>query len=117
MPSSSPITAHVFDLTTGRPAPGVFIVLEQYQDTEHDWQTIAEAKTGEDGRADELIVTDAIEEGLYRITFDTDAYFGEHKVKTFYSAVSINFQVSDGDQPYHIPLLLSPYGYITFQER
>ncbi len=99
----SPITTQVLDTSVGRPAAGVFVVLEQYQDTEHDWQTIAEGKTDDDGRIDDLLRPDALEEGLYRITFDTDAYFGDLDVPTFYSSVSINFQVNDPTEPQHLP--------------
>lgn len=117
MPNRPPITTQVLDLTTGNPVAGMFIVLEHYQDTEHDWQTITETKTDDRGRANAMESPKDIEEGLYRITFDTDAYFGERDIKTFYSSVTINFQVSSADRPYHIPLLLSPYGYSTYRER
>ena len=115
MSDRSLITTRVLNLTTGKPAVGVFIVLEHYQDTEHDWQTIAEAKTDKAGRAENMLPAGLTEEGLYRLTFDTDAYFGERDVETFYSSISINFQVTDTDGRYYIPLLLSPFGYSTFR--
>ena len=114
MPNSASLTTRVLDTTLGRPAAGVFIVLEFYADTERDWQTIAEAKTDKNGRVEELLAEGELKEGLYRITFDTDAYFGERGVETFYPSVTVSFQVSDPSRHYHVPLLLSPYGYSTF---
>lgn len=108
------LTTRVLDTSLGRPAPGMFIVLERYEDSERDWQTIAEAKTDKDGRAADLLARDEFREGLYRITFDTDAYFGERGVETFYPSIAVNFQVSDPSRQYHVPLLVSPFGYSTF---
>ena len=113
MSSEHPITAQVVDLSTGDPATGVFIVLEHYRDTDHDWQTIGETKTDETGCAVDLLPPGLLQEGLYRLTFDTDAYYGERDIRTFYSSVSINFQVTDVRRQYDIPLLLSPFGYST----
>ncbi len=113
MSIENPLSVHVLNVSTGDSATGMFIVLERYEDTDHDWQTIGEAKTDDAGQAMELIPAGALKEGLYRLTFDTDAYFGEREIRTFYSSVSINFQVTDAQRQYHIPLLLSPYGYST----
>jgi len=91
------------------------LVLERYEDSEHDWQTIAEAKTDASGNANDLLPSGSIDEGLYRLTYDTDAYFGEIDTPTFYSSISINFQVVESDGQYNIELLLSPFGYSTFR--
>lgn len=108
------LSTRVLDTTLGRPAQGVFIVLEYYDDSERDWQVIAETKTDESGRVEKLLPGGELREGLYRITFDTDAYFGERGVETFYPSVSVNIQVGDPSRQYHVPLLLSPFGYSTF---
>lgn len=114
MADKASLTTRVLDTTLGRPAAGVFIVLEHYEDSERDWQTIAEAQTDEHGRVEELLSPGRLREGLYRITFDTDAYFGEQGIETFYPSVTVNLQVADPSRQYHVPLLLSPFGYSTF---
>jgi 5-hydroxyisourate hydrolase len=114
MAKQASLSTRVLDTAIGRPAGGIFIVLERYDDTERDWQVIAETKTDASGRVEELLPGGELEEGLYRITFDTDAYFGEQGVETFYPSVSVNFQISEPARKYHVPLLLSPHGYSTF---
>ncbi len=115
MTAAPGITTHVLDTSLGRPAVGVFVVLEHYVDTERNWHTIAEGKSDAKGRVDDLLPAKSLEEGLYRITFDTDAYFGDREVETFYPSISVNFQVADPKQHHHVPLLLSPYGYTTYR--
>jgi HIUase/Transthyretin family len=56
-----------------------------------------------------------IQPGIYRITFDTTTYYRAVGGKTFYPEVSIVFQIEDGNQHYHVPLLLNPYGYSTYR--
>ena len=108
------ITTHAMDTRIGLPAVGLSVVLEAYRSPQ-GWQTIAEGKTGSDGRVFDLLEEGSLEEGLYRITFDTDGYFVEQEVDAFYPSVSINFQVADPSQHYHVPLLLSPFGYSTYR--
>jgi 5-hydroxyisourate hydrolase len=114
MANHASLTTRVLDTTLGRPAEGVFIVLEYYDDLERDWQVIAETKTDKSGRVEGLLPEGELREGLYRITFDTDAYFVERGVETFYPSVTVSFQISDPTRHYHVPLLLSPHGYSTF---
>ncbi|CAN5211092.1 hypothetical protein BH23GEM2_BH23GEM2_25490 [soil metagenome] len=57
----------------------------------------------------------SVERGTYRITFDTGAYFRAQGVAAFYPEVTVTFEVSDPQQNYHVPLLLSPYGYSTYR--
>ena len=54
-------------------------------------------------------------EGTYRITFDTNAYFGAQDIEGFYPEASIIFVVKDAEAHYHVPLLLSPFGYSTYR--
>lgn len=109
----SRITTHVLDTSRGRPASGVGVRLErQYGDT---WQPAGEGRTDADGRLRDLMGDDeplGIE--TYRITFDTGDYFAAHGVETFYPHVAIVFRAR-GDEHYHVPLLLSPFGYSTYR--
>jgi 5-hydroxyisourate hydrolase len=52
---------------------------------------------------------------VYRLTFDTGAWFAERGVPCFYPEVTVAFEVANGDDHYHVPLLLSPFGYGTYR--
>jgi 5-hydroxyisourate hydrolase len=109
----SGITTHVLDTARGRPAAGVGVVLEQR--TAPDlWQERGRSTTDVDGRAVELL-TAPLEAAVYRLTFDTAAYFAAQGAETFYPRVSIVFEVRNSGQHHHVPLLLSPFGYSTYR--
>jgi 5-hydroxyisourate hydrolase len=111
----SAITTHVLDTSRGRPASGVPIVLE-IQSAEHEWKLIGKGETDADGRLRELVPQGhAFVEGVYRLTFDTRAYFASQGIESFYPEVSVIFSINDSGQHYHVPLLLSPYGYSTYR--
>lgn len=111
----SAITTHILDTSRGRPASGVLVVLE-IRATEGDWKVIGHGMTDMDGRLKELMPPDTpLEEGTYRLTFDTGAYFSQQNIESFYPEVSIVFTVRDAGEHYHVPLLLNPYGYSTYR--
>ncbi|HMS41572.1 MAG TPA: hydroxyisourate hydrolase [Pyrinomonadaceae bacterium] len=108
----SAITTHILDISSGFPARGVAVILErQILD---GWQIIGEGKTDEDGRLINLFASD-LQTGNYRLTFDTGKYFASKQIETFYPQVTIIFSVKDASQHYHVPLLLSPFGYSTYR--
>jgi 5-hydroxyisourate hydrolase len=111
----SPITTHVLDVSRGRPASGVAVRLE-LESADGVWQHRGEGVTDIDGRARQLLPEDfALTAGTYRLTFATGAYFAAQKIETFYREVVIIFSLSDPAQHYHVPLLLSPFGYSTYR--
>lgn len=110
----SQITTHVLDLSIGRPAAGVPVVLE-IEKTAGVWKELSRGATDGDGRLRHLLVPASLVEGTYRLTFDTASYFASLKVAGLYPRVSVEFQVRDPKAYYHIPLLLSPYGYSTYR--
>ena len=115
-PEKGPITTHILDTTVGRPAEGVGVVLEQWQQESSSWVTIGKGTTNKDGRAlDLLLPTHSLQAGAYRLMFDTAAYFTRMKVKTFFPCVSIIFDVKDPREHYHVPLLLNPFAYSTYR--
>jgi 5-hydroxyisourate hydrolase len=105
----SGITTHVLDTARGRPAADVPVVLERAVDS--GWEPVGRGTTDADGRASELL-TSAPADGRYRLTFDTGAYLGG---AGFYPEVSVTFTVARGEEHYHVPLLLSPFGYSTYR--
>ena len=111
----SPITTHVLDTSRGRPARGVVVKLE-LEGAARSWRQIARGATDEDGRASSLLPDSfALAGGTYRLTFDTGSYFAAQEIGTFYREVVIVFTVGDPSQYYHVPLLLSPFGYSTYR--
>lgn len=109
------ITTHVLDTTTGRPGAGIPVMLERKTQTV-GWQVVAEALTDIDGRIHELLPTkDAFLPGHYRLIFETGAYFLMRNIECFFPQVTISFVVEDTTQHYHVPLLLSPFGYSTYR--
>ena len=108
----SPITTHVLDTSTGRPAQNVPARLPRVTETAP--VLLGEAATNADGRIADLLDV-PLQTGRYRITFDTASYFAERRVPCFYPEVSILFEVTDASQHHHVPLLLSPFGYSTYR--
>lgn len=110
----SGITTHVLDTATGRPASGVAVRLER--ESRSGWIAVGAADTDADGRARSLLPADgAAEPGVYRLTFETRPYFARGGAQTFHPYVVIVFEVADGAAHYHVPLLISPYGYTTYR--
>jgi 5-hydroxyisourate hydrolase len=109
----SAITTHVLDLSRGRPARGINVILERVGAPQSS--AVAQASTDADGRVKAFTPTPALQPGTYRLTFDVAAYFAAVGVDAFYPRVVVEFDVRDATQHYHVPLLLSPYGYSTYR--
>jgi 5-hydroxyisourate hydrolase len=110
----SAITTHVLDTSRGRPAAAVPVLLETHADG--GWQTLGRGATDADGRLRSLLPAGTrLASGLYRLTFDTAAYFDSQGAQGFYPEVVVTFKVEDAAQHYHVPLLLSPFGYSTYR--
>jgi 5-hydroxyisourate hydrolase len=111
----SAITTHVLDTSTGKPAPGISVVLEQRTHTA-GWQRQAEALTDSDGRVNQLLPARHIfGPGHYRLTYDVGPYFLTKEIDSFFPQITVSFVVKDAQQRYHVPLLLSPFGYSTYR--
>jgi len=109
----SQITTHVLDVTAGKPGRDIGVRL--MNKAGKDWQTIAQGITNADGRVSDLLPAGKIlMPGIYKIVFETGNYYSEQKLKTFYPSVEILFTVFD-DSHYHVPLLISPFGYSTYR--
>ena len=109
----SQITTHVLDTSKGAPAKGITIILQEFSND--NWQEIGSGITNADGRLSKLLAQDKLlEKGSYRLTFKLEAYFEAQNKDVFYPEATVEFKVSDHSH-YHIPLLLSPYGYSTYR--
>jgi 5-hydroxyisourate hydrolase len=111
----SSITTHVLDIALGQPASGIAVRVEIARNP-GQWTELAHGVTGDDGRIGLFDPPLApLERGLYRLVFATGAYFQAQAVRSFYPEVSVTVQIDDPVQHYHIPLLLSPFGYSTYR--
>ena len=102
------LSTHVLDAVTGRPAANVTVVL-----SDAGGAVLTTARTNSDGRISDLGAGDL--SGLYRLKFDTAAYFAAQGVSSFYPEVVVAFDITDPEGKYHVPLLLSPYAYSTYR--
>ncbi|HHH29630.1 MAG TPA: hydroxyisourate hydrolase [Polyangiaceae bacterium] len=110
MSDRSPITTHVLDTAAGRPASGVPVTLAR-ADYGDGFTRIGAGVTDADGRVTDLLPSDhELTAGVYRISFSVKDYQAG-----FYPSVSIDFNVVATDEHYHVPLLLSPFGYSTYR--
>ncbi|ALE90178.1 hydroxyisourate hydrolase [Pseudomonas versuta] len=112
--AGNPLSVHVLNLENGLPSPGVNVTLEKY--VGQNWQPLAQGVTNEQGRIGELFPDkQAMEAGQYRVVFKTGDYFKKAGRDTFFPEIPVIFEVKNVDQHYHIPLLLSPYGFSTYR--
>jgi len=108
------ITTHVLDLGVGAPASGVHVILELQK--ESDWMAVGRGVTDANGRLATLTDDFTIVSGTYRLTYDIGAYHrNQGLAKPFFPEARITFNVGDAGEKYHVPLVLSPFGYSTYR--
>jgi 5-hydroxyisourate hydrolase len=115
--AASAVTTHVLDTAQGLPAAGVPVRLEQVRG--QALTQIAAARTDGDGRA-RALGPPRLPAGTYRLVFDTAAYLaghppGQRPRQPFFPEVTVTFRIDDETSHYHVPLLLSPFGYSTYR--
>jgi len=101
------LSTHVLDTSVGRPAPDVPVRLEAR--TDGGWQAVTDGRTDADGRLAGWGVEAA---GVYRLVFSTGDHLGQD---AFYPEVVVTFRITDPAEHYHVPLLISPFGYSTYR--
>jgi 5-hydroxyisourate hydrolase len=109
----SPVTTHVLDVSLGRPARGIAVRLAKQ--TSAGWSELGRGETDADGRASQLLAPGTLEAGTHRISFELEPYFAASGRKSFYPSVDIVFVVENASEHFHVPLLLSPFGYSTYR--
>jgi 5-hydroxyisourate hydrolase len=99
------ITTHVLDTAQGRPASGIAVRLELREVDR--WTLVGQGATDADGRLKTL--APKAQAGTYRLVFDTRSR------SAFFPEITVQFEVTDASAHYHVPLLLSPFGYSTYR--
>lgn len=108
------LSTHVLDISIGRPAASVAVALQRPESVM--WLDVSREVTNADGRVAALAPPgSALPSGTYRVVFDVGEYFARRGVESFYATVTIEFIVRDAAAHYHVPLLVSPYGYSTYR--
>jgi 5-hydroxyisourate hydrolase/2-oxo-4-hydroxy-4-carboxy-5-ureidoimidazoline decarboxylase len=108
------ITTHVLDTSRGCPGAGMGVVLEIRNGG--SWSPVGQGTTDANGRLSTLTANQSMIAGDYRLTFDTGGYLRAHGVAdAFFPDVTITFTVADESAHFHVPLLLSPFGYSTYR--
>jgi len=110
------LTTHVLDTAHGCPGAGIAVRLY----TDDGFGPIAEVRTNADGRCDApLLEGPTMKPGRYVLAFDVGAYFRGKGAKlpepAFLDVVKVAFGIADANAHYHVPLLVSPYGYSTYR--
>ena len=106
----STLSTHVLDTALGRPAQGIRVTLESADDL------VGSGVTDADGRVRDLLKKDApLSQGSYRLTFYVADYFSKAGGESFFPEIVVNFRIGGGTEHYHVPLLLSPFGYSTYR--
>jgi 5-hydroxyisourate hydrolase len=108
------ITTHVLDIAQGGPAAGVAVILEIRMAS--DWTPVGRGTTDADGRLSSLTDDFPVAPGTYRLTFNLGDYHRGRGVSApFFPEATVTFTVRDGSQHYHVPLVVSPFGYSTYR--
>lgn len=112
------LTTHVLDTSLGRPAAGLRLSLHRAAGA--GWVLCREAITNDDGRVDAPLLEGAsMTAGLYEIVFHAGPYLSAHRTEgaapPFLDDIPVRFAIADGEAHYHVPLLLSPFGYSTYR--
>lgn len=106
----STLSTHVLDTALGRPAQGIRVTLEGAG------KVVGSGVTDTDGRVRDLHRnTASLSKGSYRLTFHVAEYFAKGRRESFFTEIVVDFRIGDGTEHYHVPLLLSPFGYSTYR--
>ncbi|KAB0796909.1 hypothetical protein PPYR_10970 [Photinus pyralis] len=108
-----PITTHVLDTSRGTPVTGLQVSL--YKLIDGRWTYINEGVTNSDGRFGNFLERSDFTPGRYKLHYDVDRFFEARKQDTLYPFIEIVFDCRAPNDHYHVPLLLSPFGYTTYR--
>ena len=101
------ISTQIVDTSTGQPAARVAVELDMFI-TGHGWREVGRGITNVEGWIDSFGAPSA--PGVYRMMFDVASYVPN----AFFPSIAVTFEITQADQPHHIPLILSPFGYSVY---
>lgn len=108
------ITTHILDVSIGKPAAGVRVSLARVEDTERT--IVGSGVTDADGRLKNLVPeAPGPNAGVFELIFETGAYFRGRQIEPFHPRVVVTIEITDASQHYHVPVLVSPFGYTTYR--
>lgn len=111
----STISTHVLDTALGSPARGIRVSLHRPSPYGGEAE-VGAGVTDDDGRVRDLLAPgQTLPEGTYLLRFETGAYFARSGREGFFPEISVSFLVASGSRHYHVPVLLSPFGYTTYR--
>ena len=108
------LSTHILDISQGKPAPGVAIILFRQDLQTKEFKQIASATTDENGRIGNFLPDTTNNEGIYKLLFETQPYFKQQNIPSIYPYIEVVFQL-EGNGHYHIPITLSANGYSTYR--
>ncbi len=108
----STLSTHVLDTSSGRPAAELEVTLKRRRQ-DGAWETLAVRRTDVNGRISDL--GQGLGRGTFSLGFAVAPYFNARQVTTFYPYVEIVFDCTSSEEHYHVPLLISPFGYSTYR--
>lgn len=111
--SAAEISTHVLDLQSGLGGAGVPVLLMK-KSADGSWAKVATAETSENGRIKSFGNSALFKEGTYKLTFDMTSYH-KSEAETFFPEINLVFNVIDASAHYHVPVVVSPYGYSTYR--
>lgn len=112
--STGAVSTHVLDTARGRPVAGVAVFLE-VADPDGTWRELGRGVTDADGRVGALLPGGPPAAGDYRLRFATGDYFRATGAAVFYPEVVVRVRFDAAGGKFHLPLLISPYGYTTYR--
>lgn len=112
--AKNPLSVHVLNLQTGIPSEGVKVTLERKEGEK--WVNLSSGVTNSQGRISGLYPEEKnLEPGDYKVTFATGEYFKAQNLDTLFPEIPVLIHIEKTDEHYHVPLLLSQYGYSTYR--
>ncbi|XP_038162676.1 5-hydroxyisourate hydrolase isoform X2 [Cyprinodon tularosa] len=113
--SPSPLTTHVLNTALGVPGSNMTLRLYRQDPSTNGWHLVTTGCTNSDGRCPGLITQQQFKPGVYKLNFETGQYWASMGQTSFYPFVEIVFTITDSEQRYHVPLLVSRFSYSTYR--
>ncbi|CDQ74127.1 5-hydroxyisourate hydrolase b [Oncorhynchus mykiss] len=112
---NSPLTTYVLNTGDGVPGARMALSLHRLDSLLVIWNLVTVGTTDEDGRCPGLITTKAFTPGMYKMRFETGQYWESLGQNSFYPYVEIVFTITNPNERFHLPLLLSRFSYSTYR--